>query len=64
MTERYVRPPLVAREPAPAWRSTWLFRVGMLLVLVALVTATVLLIRALTSDAVQDPGLGALARRG
>ena len=60
MAERYVRPPLVAREPAPAWRARWRYRVVALLVLAALVAALLWLFRDLTTTTEQDPGLEAL----
>ena len=59
--ERYVRPPVVAREPAPAWIAVWRFRLLALLVLAVLVAVGVLLFRQFTGANAQDPGVGALA---
>ena len=59
MAERWVSPPLVAREPPPAWVAVWRFRLAALLVLGLLVLATVLLYRQLTGANAQDPGIGA-----
>ena len=61
MAERYVRPPVVAREPAPAWIAVWRFRLLALLALVVLVVVAVVLFRQLTGANAQDPGVGALA---
>jgi negative regulator of sigma E activity len=61
MAERWVRPPLVARERRPEWVDVWRFRLAALVVLAVLVVAVVLLFRALTGATAQDPGLGALA---
>lgn len=60
MTERYVRPPLVAEEPAPAWRAVWRFRLVGFVLLALLVLVGVLLFRSFTSATGQDPGLDAL----
>ena len=60
MGERWVSPPLVPREPRPAWVAVWRFRLFGLLVLALLVLATVLLYRQLTGANAQDPGIGAL----
>lgn len=62
MAERYVRPPLLAREPAPAWRAVWRFRLLGLVALALLVLVAVLLFRELTGATAQDPGIGALVR--
>jgi hypothetical protein len=61
VAERWVRPPVVAREPAPAWIAVWRFRVLALLVLALLVVAGVVLFRQFTGANAQDPGVGALA---
>jgi len=58
--ERWVSPPLVPREPRPAWVAVWRFRLAALVVLALLVLATVLLYRQLTGANAQDPGIGAL----
>ena len=60
VAERWVSPPLVPREPRPAWVAVWRFRLFALLVLGLLVLATVLLYRQLTGANAQDPGIGAL----
>lgn len=59
MAERWVSPPLVPREPRPAWVAVWRFRLFALLALALLVLATVLLYRQLTGANAQDPGIGA-----
>ena len=61
MPERWVRPPVVAREPAPAWIAVWRFRLLALLVLALLVVVAVVLFRQFTGANAQDPGVGALA---
>lgn len=61
MAERYVRPPVVAREPAPAWIAVWRFRLLALLLLAALVAVGVVVFRQFTGANAQDPGVGALA---
>ncbi len=60
MTERYVRPPLVAQEPAPVWRAVWRFRLLGFVLLALLVLVGVLLFRSFTGATAQDPGLDAL----
>jgi hypothetical protein len=60
MAERWVRPPVVARERTPEWVAVWRFRLAALVVLAVLVLAAVLLFRELTGATAQDPGLGAL----
>ena len=59
--ERYVRPPLLAREAPAAWVALWRFRLLALVALALLVLLTVVLLRQLTGAA-QDPGLDALSR--
>ena len=61
MAERWVRPPVVAREPAPAWVAVWRFRLLALLVLALLVVVAIVLFRQFTGANAQDPGVGALA---
>ena len=61
MAERYVRPPVVAREPAPAWIAVWRFRLLALLALAALVVVAVVLFRQFTGANAQDPGIDALS---
>ena len=57
--EHYVRPPLVPREPPPAWRAVWRFRLLALAVLAVLVLLAVLLYRQVSGANDQDPGLDA-----
>ena len=61
MGERYVRPPLVGKEPPPAWLAVWRFRLVALVVVALLVLLCVLAVRQLTGANAQDPGVGALA---
>jgi hypothetical protein len=61
--ERWVRPPVFAREPAPAWRATWRFRLLALLLLALLVVGGVQLFRVLSGATSQDPGLQSAAGR-
>jgi hypothetical protein len=58
--ERWVRPPVVAREAPPAWIAVWRFRLVALVVLALLVLAAVLVFRQVTGANAQDPGVGAL----
>jgi len=60
VAERYVRPPLLAKEPAAPWRALWSFRLLGLLALAVLLLAALLLFRELTGATAQDPGIGAL----
>lgn len=62
MTERWVRPPVVAREPPPAWRAAWRFRLLALLLLALLVAAGVQAFRVLSGATAQDPGVDATAQ--
>ena len=57
--EHYVRPPLVPREPPPAWRAVWRVRLLALAVLAVLVLLAVLLYRQVSGANDQDPGLEA-----
>ena len=50
----------MAREQPPAWRSAALLRLALALALAVLVLAVVLVVRAVTTGAAQDPGIGAL----
>ena len=62
MAERWVRPPLLAREaPSPAL-ARWRFRLGALLLTALLVALVVLAQRALTGADAQDPGVEAASR--
>lgn len=58
--ERWVRPPVVAREAPPAWVALWRFRLVAALVLGLLVLAAVLAFRQVTGANAQDPGIDAL----
>lgn len=60
MTERYVRPPLTAQEPAPAWRAVWRFRLLGVILVALLLLVGVLVFRSFTDATAQDPGLNAL----
>lgn len=60
MTERYVRPPVLAQEPTPAWRAVWRFRLLGVLLVALLLLGGVLLFRSFTDATTQDPGLDAL----
>jgi cytochrome bd-type quinol oxidase subunit 1 len=57
--EHYVRPPLVPREPPPAWIAVWRFRLLALALLALLVLLALLLYRQLSGANDQDPGLEA-----
>ena len=65
MTERYVRPALTAREPAPQWRAAARFRVA---AAVALVFAAYLLFlvfhNVVSTAGEQDPGVAFCGRSG
>jgi hypothetical protein len=63
MGERWVSPPLVPREPAPAWVAVWRFRLFALVILALVVLATVLVYRHFAGANAQDPGVGALPSR-
>jgi hypothetical protein len=58
--ERWVRPPVVAREAPPRWIAVWRFRLVALVVLALLVVIAVLAFRQFTGANDQDPGIGAL----
>jgi hypothetical protein len=60
-TERWVHPPVVGREPQPAWIALWRFRLVALVVLALLVWGAVLVFRQFTGANAQDPGIEALA---
>jgi hypothetical protein len=59
LAERWVRPPVVAREAPPAWRARWRFRLVALLLLALVVAGGVQLFRVLSGATAQDPGIGA-----
>jgi len=58
--ERYVRPPLLAREAPAAWVAVWRFRLLALVLLALLVLLAVVAFRELTGATAQDPGIDAL----
>jgi hypothetical protein len=58
VSERWVRPPVVAREAPPAWRSRWRFRLAALLLLALVLAGGVQLFRVLSGATAQDPGIG------
>ena len=60
MPERWISPPLVAREAPPAWIAVWRFRLLALLLLALLVLIAVLVFRQVTGANAQDPGIDAL----
>lgn len=58
MGEQYVRPPLVAREPTPAWVLRWRFRLIALVLLVVTLLVSYQVFRRLSGATDQDPGVG------
>lgn len=58
MGEQYVRPPLVPREPTPAWVVRWRFRLVALVLLVAVLLVGYQVFRRLSGATDQDPGVG------
>ena len=58
MAERWVHPPVVAREAVPAWVGVWRFRVVALLLLLVLVLGTAVLFLHVSGLTSEDPGLG------
>jgi hypothetical protein len=60
MGEQYVRPPLVPREPPPAWIAVWRFRLIALLLLVVLVMIGYRAFREFSGATDQDPGLNSM----
>lgn len=63
MGERWVSPPVLAREAPPAWIAVWRFRLLALLLLALLVLVAVLAFRQFTGANAQDPGIDALGGR-
>ena len=61
MAERYVRPPLLAREAPPAWLALWCLRLITIAVLALLVLLAVLSVRSPAGATAQDPGVDALS---
>lgn len=62
--ERWVRPPVLAREAPPAWVALWRFRLVALVLLGLLVLMAVLVFRQITGANAQDPGIDALRALG
>ena len=60
MGESYVRPPLVAREPAPRWLAIWRFRATAVALLVLAVIVGYIVFQHLSGATAQDPGLSSL----
>jgi hypothetical protein len=56
--ERYVRPPLVAREAPPAWLAVWRFRLTALALLVVVLIVGYTVFQHLSGATAQDPGIG------
>jgi hypothetical protein len=61
--ERWVHPPVVAKEAPPAWVALWRFRLVALVVLALLVLLAVLVFRQVTGANAQDPGIDALVQQ-
>lgn len=59
-SERWVSPPVVAREAPPAWIAVWRFRLLALILLAALVVLAVIAFRQVTGANAQDPGIDAI----
>ena len=57
-TDRYVRPPLIAKEPPSQWASVWRFRLVALVVLAALALLVLYIARHLINTE-QNPTFGA-----
>jgi hypothetical protein len=53
----YVRPPLVAREPAPRWHSVWRFRLAALVIILMLAWLVLVIARHFVNTE-QNPGFG------
>jgi hypothetical protein len=58
-TDRYVRPPLVAKEPPSRWLAVWRFRLIALLILAALALVVLWVTRHLINTE-QNPTFGTL----
>lgn len=59
-SERWVSPPVIAREAPPAWIGIWRFRLLALVLLAALVVLAVVVFRQVTGANAQDPGIDAI----
>jgi hypothetical protein len=57
--DRYVRPPLLAKEPPSRWASVWRFRLVALIVLAALALGVLYIARNLINTE-QNPTFGTL----
>jgi hypothetical protein len=57
--DRYVRPPLLAKEPPSRWAAVWRFRLLALLLLAALALAVLFIARNLINTE-QNPTFGTL----
>ncbi len=57
MGERYVRPPLLAREATAPWVALWRFRLTALVLLALLVLAGYIVFQHLSGATAQDPGI-------
>jgi len=64
VAERWIRPPLVAREPPPPWRAAWRFRLVALLLLALVLLGAFQLYRVLSGATAQDPGVEAAPLSG
>jgi hypothetical protein len=58
-TDRYVRPPLVAKEPPSRWAALWRFRLVALVIFAALALLVLYIARHLINTE-QDPSFGTL----
>jgi hypothetical protein len=58
-SDRYVRPPLIAKEPPSRWVAVWRFRVVALIILAALALAVLFIARHLINTE-QNPTFGTL----
>ena len=61
MAERYIRPPLIASEPAPRWLAVWRFRIAVILLTALVVAIGVLAYRHFTHTSSQNPTINAAA---
>ena len=60
MAEDYIRPPLVAREPASRLLALWRFRLLAFALLAVLTYLVVLIFLRFSGVNAEDPGIGAL----
>ena len=59
--DRYVRPPIVAREPAPRWVAKWRFRIVSLIIGATLTVVTALVVLHFVNTE-QNPSFGGAGR--